>query len=377
MKIRNISARKILNSGAKWTIEAKVELEDGSIGIASVPGGISKGEREVTAVEPEKAIETINEIKDKLTDFNFPSQRQFDEFLIQIDNSSDKSNLGGNTMLSLSIAFCKASAKSKNLDTYKYIHVLAQPEIDLEDIKFSMPQMMMLIFEGGVHGDSGASIQEFMAVVKSIEDGVNVYTNVKNALHEMKMSTNVGAEGAFSPEGFDNFKTLKFLNAHLNGNKIALDVAASEIKDPKDIPDYETMLDVFPIISVEDPHAENDWTGWENFSRKYKQKVHVVTDDLTTTNIKTLRECIQRGVGNAILIKPNQIGTVTETLDVISAAQEAEWKIIISHRGTDTNDDFVADLAVGVNADYTKFGAPSRGERVAKYNRLTEIISGF
>ncbi len=375
MRIKNISCRKILNSGAKWTIETDIELEDGSIGIASIPGGISKGEREVASLEPEKALENIEIIKDKLLDKNFTSQRQFDEFLIKLDATPDKSNLGGNTLLSLSIAFCKACAKSKKLETFEYIHTITEPEISLDEITFSMPQMMVLIFEGGVHGSSGASIQEFMVVVNTVDEGTNIYNNVKNALHEMGKSTNVGAEGAFSPEGFDNFKTLKFLNAHIGGAKIALDVAASEIKDASMIPDYETMLDVFPIVSIEDPYSENDWSGWENFSREYKSKINVVTDDLTTTNIKTLREAIQRGVGNAIIIKPNQIGTVTETLDVILEAQEASWKVVISHRGTDTNDDFIADLAIGTKTDYTKFGAPSRGERVAKYNRLMEITN--
>ncbi len=375
MIIKDISSRKILNSGAKWTIETKITLEDGSIGVASVPGGISRGEREVVSIEPENAIENIETLKDKLIGVNFSSQRQFDELLIKTDGSHDKSNLGGNTLLSLSIAFCKATAKSKKIETYQYIHTIVEPEISLDEITFTMPQMLMLIFEGGVHGDSGASIQEFMAVVDTVGQGAKIYNEVKTALQEAGKTTNVGAEGAFSPEGFDNFKTLKFLNAHLNGAKIALDVAASEIKNPADIPDYETMLDVFPIISVEDPYSENDWGSWESFSRKYKDKINVVTDDLTTTNIKTLRECIQRDVGNSILVKPNQIGTLTETLDVIMQAQESNWRVIISHRGTDTNDDFIADLAIGAKADYTKFGSPARGERVSKYNRLLEIIN--
>jgi enolase len=375
MQIKNISSRKILNSGAKYTIETKIELNDGSIGIASVPGGISRGEREVVSIDPDHAIQNIENIKGQLLNVEFSSQRQFDELLIKLDGTHNKSNLGGNTLLSLSIAFCKASAKSQKLETYQYIHTVIAPEIPLSQMTFTLPQMMMLIFEGGVHGDSGATIQEFMAVVKTVQEGVDIYTNLRNALAAMKKSTNVGAEGAFSPEGFDNFKTLKFLNIHIKDSKIALDIAASEIKDPSGIPDYETMLDVFPIVSIEDPYNENDWIGWENFSRKYNDKINVVTDDLTTTNLDTLRTAIQRKVGNSILVKPNQIGTVTETLDVISEAQKSNWKVIISHRGTDTNDDFIADLAIGVKADYTKFGSPARGERVAKYNRLTEIIS--
>lgn len=374
MKVQSVSSRKILNSGGKWTIETTLVLGDGSTGIASVPGGISRGEREVASLEIEKVLENIEELKNKIIGSDYKSQKQFDNFLIIEDGTPDKSALGGNTMLSLSVAFCKAAAKSKNLQTYQYIHTIVDPEISLDEITFKMPQLMILIFEGGVHGDSGASIQEFMAIAESVEQGTTIYNNVKNALHEAGHSTNVGAEGAFSPKGFDNFKTLKFLNPHLHGAKIALDVAASEIKDPALMPDYETMLDVFPVASVEDPHSENDWSAWENFSRKYKGKINVVTDDLTTTNIKTLREAIQRGVGNAIIIKPNQIGTVTETLDVVTEAQENNWKVIISHRGTDTNDDFIADLAIGVNADYTKFGAPARGERISKYNRLMEIL---
>lgn len=379
MKINSIKTRVILNSAGAKTIETKVTLSDGSFGVASVPGGISKGKSEVTSIEPIESAKRVGEILEKLTEREFDSQKEFDSFLITLDGTPDKSNLGGNTMLSLSVAFCKACAKAEGLDTYQYIHNIHNPEELLSEAKFFMPRMMMLILEGGLHGSGGATIQEFMAIVETIDRGVEIYKSVKNELHKLGQSTNVGAEGAFSPDGYDNEQILSLINGYLHGEKIALDVAAASFTEAGwEIPDYDVILGNYPIESIEDPYGEDDWANWELFAREklsnMKNKLMIVTDDLTTTNPVILEKAISREVGNAILVKPNQIGTVSETLQVIKMAQNSTWKVVISHRGTDTNDDFIADLAIGTGAEFVKFGAPARGERVAKYNRLTEII---
>ncbi len=373
MKISKINSRTIINSASKWTIETSIELSDGSTGKASIPGGISKGKNEVDALPASKAVERVGEIAEEIKNRDFDTQKDFDDFLLDLDGTNKKSKLGGNTILSLSIAFCKASAKTKNLKTYEYLHTLLTPEIPVIESDFSIPRMMMLILEGGLHGSSNATIQEFMVIVDDIQRGVDIYNDVKEELHKLGKSTNVGAEGAFSPEGYDNEQTLSLLSGFLHGENIALDVAASSFSEGTQTPNYDVLLKSYPISSIEDPYGEEDWTNWELFGQKYSEKITVVTDDITTTNPDILRRAINKDIGNAILVKPNQIGTISETLEVINMATQHGWQTIISHRGTDTNDDFIADLAVGTHADYTKFGAPARGERVAKYNRLMQI----
>ncbi len=375
MKIKNVSPHKILNSAGNWTIETRIELSDGSKGVSSVAGGLSKGATECANVEIDIAIQNIKNLEEEITGMDFKSQQQFDEFLLAKDGTPDKSNLGGNTILSLSMAFCKASAKSMRLETYEYIHTILRPEIPLNDIQFKIPDMQVLIFEGGLHGSGKATIQEFMAVVSDINRAISIYSAIKKSLHQKGLSTNVGTEGAFSPESMDNFEVLDFLKSHLNDNEqIALDVAANsfeELKQP--LPDYEQIVSNYPIVSIEDPYTETDWTAWENFYRDYRADISVIGDDLTTTNPAILQEAINREAANGVIVKPNQIGTVSETLEFIRIAQDHGWVIIASHRGTDTNDDFIADLAVGSQANFTKFGAPARGERIAKYNRLISI----
>lgn len=375
MKIKNIYPHKILNSAGSWTLETKLELQDGSTGISSVAGGLSKGANECANVQIDAAIRNINQLEEELTGMEFKSQQQFDEFLMAKDGTFDKSNLGGNTILSLSISFCKASAQAMKLESYEYIHTLLRPEIPLNDIQFKIPDMQILIFEGGLHGSGKATIQEFMAVVSDINRATEIYTSVKKSLHNKGLSTNVGAEGAFSPESMDNFEVLDFLKDHLNDNEqIALDVAANSFEElNQPLPDYERIVSNYPIISIEDPYTEKAWTEWENFYRDYRADISVIGDDLTTTNPQILQEAIRREAANGVIVKPNQIGTISETLEFIRIAQDHGWVIISSHRGTDTNDDFIADLAVGSQANFTKFGAPARGERIAKYNRLIRI----
>lgn len=376
MKIKNITSRKILNSAAKWTVETQIVLEDDSTGIASIPGGLSKGENETTTLSADEALKNIEDLKPQLYKNDFDSINLLDEFLLAKDGTDDKSVLGGNTILSLSIAFTKALAASKGMQTYEYIDYVLNDGNPKKGYK--IPQMMMLMMEGGLHGSGAATIQEFMAIVPSLARGVDIYNAIREELHKLGKSTNVGAEGAFSPEHFDNDQILTLLSGYLHGEKIALDVAASSFTESQPLPNYDNLLKNYPIYSIEDPYSENDWSSWEVFAQKHHDKLAsgelmIVTDDLTTTNPKLLKKALDKQVGNAILVKPNQIGTVSETLEVIKMAQDNIWRVVISHRGTDTNDDFIADLAIGSHADYTKFGAPARGERVAKYNRLAAI----
>jgi len=376
MIIKSISIRKILNSAAAYTIETTITLGDGSTGIASIPGGISKGTSEVATLSPNEAIKRVGDIKNELDGKDFKSLKDLDDYLIQLDGTANKSKLGGNTTLSISMATAKAHAKSLKLETYEYIHMILNPDVPVTEVEFRIPQMMMLILEGGLHGGGSASIQEFMAIVDNVDRGLEIYKNVENELRRLSKSTNVGAEGAFSPQGYDNDQVLSLLTGYLHGEKIAIDVAANsfaEMPNNPQLPNYDVLLKNYPIASIEDPYREDDWVNWELFGNRYTENLIVVTDDLTTTNPKLLQEAINKDVGNAILVKPNQIGTVSETLRVIDLARQNGWQIVVSHRGTDTNDDFIADLAVGAGAEFVKFGAPSRGERVAKYNRLLEI----
>lgn len=374
MKISQIKPNKILDSAGNWTIQTQIVLEDGSTGVASVPGGLSKGKSEATALPIDQAIQNTIKLKDQLVGKDFINSNDFDVDLLQIDGTKDKSRLGANTILALSIAFLKAHAKSKRIETYQYIHWLLYPEIPLDNVIYKMPKMMMLMLEGGSHGSSDATIQEFMAIVDTIDRGCEIYKDIKHKLESLGKSTNVGAEGAFSPDGFDNYQSLLTLSEFIKTEQIALDVAASSFAPNTPDPDYQRFINEFAIYSIEDPCKEGEWANWEYFASQNINKIVIVTDDLTTTNPNLLREAISRKVGNAIIIKPNQIGTMIETLKVVNMAQLAGWQIVVSHRGTDTNDDFIADLAIGVGAQFTKFGSPARGERIVKYNRLLEIF---
>ena len=376
MKITDIKARKLLNSKTAWTIETTITLEDGSFGKASIPGGVSKGKTEVVSHPANLALQKIESLKDFLLNKDF-RQTSLDSYLLTLDGTNDKSNLGGNVMLSISVSFAKAVAMARNIPLYKHIYQMHYKDVldnkKLFDPKFERPEMMMLMLEGGLHGSNNASIQEFMAIVNTIDRGIEIYKKIQEELKRLKKSTNVGAEGAFSPDQYDNDQMLTLLAGFLKKETIALDIAASSFKETDKIPNYEELLNSYPITSIEDPYDEEDWPNWKIFAKKYNKKITVVTDDITTTNPTILKKAIKENIGNATIIKPNQIGTLTETLMATKLAQENGWEVIVSHRGSDTNDDFVADLAIGINADYVKFGSPARGERVAKYNRLMEI----
>jgi len=374
IRIKSITAKQIINSNASYTLETKVTLSDGSIGISSVPGGLSKGKTEVASLPIKTAIEKIKQIETQVKGKSY-TQYEIDDFLNVLDHTHNKSNLGGNTILSVSIAYCRAMSNSSKLYTYQYLRKIINLNTNLKLVGYSKPQMMMLIFEGGLHGSGKATIQEFMVIVNSIDKGIRIYNKAKKHLHENHMSLNVGAEGAFSPRNLTNIQVLKLLTSISNNTTIALDVAANSFKDlNKKLPNYHKLLDDFKITSIEDPYPEDSYASWRNFNRKFGKMINVVTDDLSTTNPRILSTAIEQELGNSIIIKPNQIGTISETIKVIELAKQNDWETIVSHRGTDTNDDLIADLAIAANADYVKFGAPARGERVAKYNRLQYML---
>jgi len=363
-EISNISARKILDSRSSWTIETTLALGDSS-GIASVPGGTSRGSFEAATLDILTALEKVELLNKNLSGRDFATQRDFDNFLIRCDGTKNKSNLGGNTILSLSIAFAKALAKVRKIRLYQYIAQLAGVT------SFMKPRIMMLIFEGGRHGEgSSITIQEFMVIVDAVDAGDKVYDAARMYLLSRKLPVEVGLEGAFSPLELDNVGVLNVLK-EISPYPVALDAAATSSKK---LPVYEEMLHKFNIVSIEDPYNEEDWAKWAEFNRNFGDKILVVGDDLIVTNPLRIKKAIYLKACNAVIIKPNQVGTVTETLESITLARNAGFKVIVSHRSGETNDSFIADLAAGVNADYVKFGAPSRGERVAKYNRLLEIF---
>jgi len=404
-----IGAREILDSRGNPTIEVEVLLTDGSFGRAAVPSGASTGAFEahesrdgdknrylgkgvLKAVEA--VIDQIGHDETGLIDFDALDQRLVDEALIRMDGTPTKSNLGANAILGVSLANARAAAESSGLPLYRY---LGGPNA------YTLPVPLMNIINGGAHADNGVDIQEFMIVpigfdsfAEALRAGAEVYHSLKSLLHSKGLATGLGDEGGFAPNLANNRAALELISEAVGiaGFEIgkhfalALDVAATEFFDEKSntykfegkeltsaemISYYETLVDDFPLVSIEDPLAEDDWEGWTAITATLGEKVQLVGDDLYVTNPARLQKGIDHKAGNAILVKVNQIGTLTETLDAVSLAQRHGMKAIISHRSGETEDTFIADLAVATNAGQIKTGAPARSERVAKYNQLLRI----
>ena len=404
--ITAVGAREILDSRGNPTVEVEVLLSDDSFGRAAVPSGASTGAFEAhESRDGDKSrylgkgvqnavravIETIDEA---LVDFDAADQRLVDSALIAIDGTDNKSKLGANAILGVSLANARAAAESTNLPLYRYLggsnaHVLPVP--------------LMNIINGGAHADTGVDIQEFMIVPlgaptfsEAIRWGVEVYHTLKGLVAAKGLSTGLGDEGGFAPELPTNRAALELIVEAIGkagyqvGSQIALalDVASTEFYDEATakytfegkelssddmIAYYAELLQSFPLVSIEDPLAEDDWAGWTKITAELGDKVQLVGDDLYVTNPVRLQRGIDLKAGNAILVKVNQIGTLTETLDAVSLAQHHGMKAIISHRSGETEDTFIADLAVATNAGQIKTGAPARSERVAKYNQLLRI----
>ena len=402
-KIKDIKAREILDSRGNPTVEVDVILENGILGRAAVPSGASTGVKEALELRDNDksrymgkgvltAVNNVNNIlKKALIGMDPHNQRKIDETLIELDGSETKSKYGANAILGISLANLKAAALDKNEPLFKYVGK-----------KYSMPRAMMNILNGGAHADNGLDFQEFMIIPiadtfsKRLQIGSEVFHHLKSVLHNAGYQTGVGDEGGFAPNLNTNEEALDLLIKAINeagytpGKDVtfALDVAASEfyengiynlkganLKLTTDelIDYYQTLLDKYPIISIEDPVDENDWEGFKKMTERYGDKVQLVGDDLFVTNKKYLRRGIDMHAGNAILIKINQIGTITETLDTINLAKQNGYKTIISHRSGETEDTSIADLAVGLNLGQIKTGSLSRTDRTCKYNELLRI----
>lgn len=403
-KIQNITSHKILNSRGDWTIETEVLLDNGMKGVQAVPEGASKGENEAVSLTAERASEIVNTvINDALCGEEVMEQKVLDEVLIQMDGSPNKSHLGGNSMLSVSLAVSKAAALSENMELYQYLSLLySGKQLTSADIKFPTP--VFNILNGGKHAQNNLSFQEFMVIPsqkmnygEALEAGDKIYHNLKDNLLAAGLETSVGDEGGFAPMDFTAHKAMaEIKKAAQKDYQVGEDVffgmdAAAEsfytngtynIKEEKLIiysqallEYYKKLVKSYEFIYLEDPFYEKDKEGWKAAYGEFSNKLMVVADDLVVTNIKFLDSAIKNQLANAVIVKPNQVGTLSETFDFIKMAQKAKMSVIVSHRSGETGEDtFIADLAVAVGADFLKAGAPVRGERVVKYNRVLDIF---
>ena len=406
--ITDVFAREILDSRGNPTVEVEVMLDDGSFGRAAVPSGASTGAfeaMELRDTDSERylgkgvlgAVDHVNEeIAEEIIGMDASDQRAIDGMLLELDGTDNKSSLGANAILGVSLAVAKAAAESTELTLYSYIGG-ANAHL--------MPVPMMNILNGGAHADNNIDLQEFMIMpvgATTFAEGLRwcaeIYHTLKKVLHDRKLSTAVGDEGGFAPDLESNEAALVIIveaclaAGYTPGEQImfALDPATTEIYDAgrgiyslagegreltsaEMVDFWADLADRYPIISIEDGMAEEDWDGWKLLTERLGKTVQLVGDDLFVTNTERLRRGIQMGVANSILIKVNQIGSLTETLDCIEMAKQAGYTCVISHRSGETEDTTIADLAVAVNAGQIKTGAPARSDRVAKYNQLLRI----
>ena len=402
--ITAVHARQILDSRGNPTVEVEVLLEDGAFARAAVPSGASTGEWEaVERRDGDKSVylgkgvlgavkSVIEEISEEIIGIDAADQRTVDQAMIALDATNNKGKLGANAILGVSLAVAKAAAESADLPLYKY---LGGPNAHV------LPVPMMNILNGGSHADSNVDIQEFMIAPIGFENysdalraGVEVYHSLKSVLHDRGLSTGLGDEGGFAPNLESNAAALDLIIEAIEkaGYKpgeqvaLALDVASSEFyndgayefegqkKSAEEMSAYYAdLVAKYPLVSIEDPLDENDWAGYKTLTEQIGDKVQIVGDDLFVTNPERLARGIKEGAANALLVKVNQIGSLTETLDAMELAQRHEYRCMVSHRSGETEDVTIADLAVATNAGQIKTGAPARSERVAKYNQLLRI----
>ncbi|MGI5998584.1 MAG: phosphopyruvate hydratase [Lutispora sp.] len=409
--IIDVYAREILDSRGNPTVEVEVELESGAFGRAAVPSGASTGAFEAVELRDGdkdrylgkgvlKAVENVNDIiAPEIIGMEAMNQVEIDELLIELDGTPNKGKLGANAMLGVSLAVAYAAAEEAQMPLYQYIGGVNAK---------TLPVPMMNILNGGKHADNNVDIQEFMVMpvgAKSFREALRmcaeVFHNLKAVLKEKGYNTAVGDEGGFAPNLTSNEEALQVIVEAINkagyspgeDMYIALDAAATEmykednqyhlegegvVKSAEEmVAYYEDLVNRYPIISIEDGLAEEDWDGWKLMTERLGSKIQIVGDDLFVTNTERLSKGIERGVANSILIKLNQIGTLTETLDAIQMANRAGYSAVVSHRSGETEDVTIADLVVAVNAGQIKTGAPSRTDRVAKYNQLLRIEEGL
>ena len=402
--IQEIRAREILDSRANPTIEVDLLLADGSFGRAAVPSGASTGTHEAVELRDGdearfrgKGVQTAcrnvrEEIAPQLIGMNALNQREVDSFLIELDGTPNKRRLGANAVLAVSLAVAKAAAQSVGLPLYRY---LGGPQAHL------LPAPLVNVINGGAHADNPLEFQEFMLVpvgaasfAEALQWSAEIVHALRSALKAKGLSTGIGDEGGFAPDVSTARDALELLVSAIEqaglepGSEVslALDAAASEFfRDSGYALEgrqrtaaemtafFASLLDSYPIVSIEDPLAEDDWDGWIALSEALDERVQLVGDDLFVTNLERLERGLEAGVANAVLVKVNQIGTLSEALDVIRTAKEASYAVVISHRSGETEDTTIADLAVATNAGQIKAGAPTRSERTAKYNQLLRI----
>ena len=403
-EIIDIIAREVLDSRGNPTVEVEVILDSGLAGSAIVPSGASTGKREALELRDgdkkkfhgkgvQKAVgNVVGEIASLLRGMDSFDQALVDKTMIDLDGTENKSKLGANAILGVSMAVCHASANELNVPLYRYIGGCNAKEL---------PVPMMNIMNGGAHADNNLDIQEFMIMPAGVNNfasalraGAEIFQTLKTILKKKGLNTAVGDEGGFAPNLGSNEEALTIImqaiteSGYRPGKDVllALDVASSEFFDKgkyqfegrklsaaEMVDYYEALLGKYPILSIEDGLAENDWNGWKLLTERLGKKVQLVGDDLFVTNTKILSEGIRKNIANSILIKLNQIGTVTETLDAIEMAKKARYTAVISHRSGETEDTTIADLAVACNTGFIKTGSLSRSERIAKYNRLLRI----
>jgi enolase len=401
--IEALGAREILDSRGNPTVEVEIQLEDGTQARAAVPSGASTGAFEAVELRDggkrylgkgvEKAIAFVNdEIAPEIIGFDSQDQRLIDAAMIELDGTKNKSRLGANAILGASLAVAKASAESSDLSLFRY---LGGPNAHV------LPVPMMNILNGGAHADTNVDIQEFMIAPigaptfrESVRWGAEIYHALKAVLKKRGLATSVGDEGGFAPNLDSNRAALDLILEAIEaagfkpGSEIALamDVAATEFHDngkykfegalktsDEMIAYYTSLVDAYPIVSIEDPLNEEDWAGWTEMTKVLGSRIQIVGDDLFVTNPERLAKGIAGNTANALLVKVNQIGTLTETIDAVEMAHRANYRSMMSHRSGETEDTTIADLAVALNCGQIKTGAPARTERVAKYNQLLRI----
>ncbi len=401
--VKKISAIEVLDSRGNPTIKTKVELCDGSIGEAIVPSGASTGKREALELRDGgeafggkgvlKAIKNVNSmIAEEICGKDAYNQKAIDDAMLALDGTDNYSRIGANAVLGVSMAVARAAANSLNIPLYRYLGGANA---------CTLPVPMFNIINGGAHANNSVDFQEFMIMPfgfskfsDALRAATEVYQTLKKILNDLGHSTAVGDEGGFAPNLKDNEEPIKIIMEAIKKAgykpgeqiKLALDVASSELYDGKTyqiegkkltseelVDRYVKLCDKYPIFSIEDGLSEDDWDGWKIMSEKLGDKIQLVGDDLFVTNEKILKEGIEKGIANAILIKPNQIGSVSQTMQTVRLAQRNGYRCVMSHRSGESEDSFIADFAVALNTGEIKTGATSRSERNAKYNRLLEI----
>jgi len=390
MKTTSLKARKILDSRGEWTLEVMLETKDGIRAVASAPQGKSTGSSEARALAAPQAIRNVNErIAPWMKRKDFKDQISLDVFLCELDGTPSKAKLGANATLPVSVAFARAMAQQKRMPLWKYIRGQAGSGAAAKG-PLAHPRLFINVVNGGLHAGNDLNFQEYLIIPRcrtireSIDIGVKVYHALGTELERMKgrNAANLGDEGGFAPNFKNDIEPFQIIGSvarklHL-AHKIdfGMDAAATDIKkisDKKLAATYIKLVRDHRLIYIEDPFNEKDFLAFTALNMHFKGKIWVAGDDLTTTNVRNIKKAHDEESVNAVIIKPNQIGTVTEALAAAELARKYGWAVVASHRSGETDDDFIADFAYGVRADGLKLGAPARGERIAKYNRLLQI----